>query len=59
MSGTTYTCEECEETFEADWSDDEAQAEARELFPGVHQEDMAVVCEDCRLRIMERVEGVS
>lgn len=47
-----YTCEECGETFEAEWSDEEAQAEARALFPGVPQEDMAVVCDDCWQGIM-------
>lgn len=42
---SSYTCGLCHETFDKEWSDEEALAEAGELFPG--ESDMAVVCDDC------------
>ena len=46
----TFTCDECHETFESDWSDGEANDQAQELF-GVPEASshplMAEVCSDC------------
>ena len=43
----TYKCANCGETFEEAWSDEEAKKEAADLFPGVPQACMEVVCDDC------------
>ena len=48
----TYTCAACGGAFEKGWSDDEAQAEAGGLFPGLSINDMAIVCDDCYPKIM-------
>lgn len=49
----TYTCEDCGETFEYGWSDDDAHAESVENF-GVRGDapGMAIVCHDCYLEIV-------
>lgn len=43
-----YTCSMCGETYEKEWSDEEADKECEELF-GVTKADVAcdVVCDDC------------
>jgi len=43
----TYTCADCHMTFRKGWSDEEAKAEAAEVFPDVPLEGYAVVCDDC------------
>lgn len=55
MSSETFTCESCGETFPKGWTDEEAAAEAQELFPGIDPGDPAeagTVCDDCYQRIM-------
>lgn len=44
-----YECAICHEVFAKTWSDEEADAEYRELFPGAaaRREPRDVVCEDC------------
>ena len=41
-----YTCAACGETFTKVWSDEEATAEAEQLFPN-DLDDLVVVCDDC------------
>ncbi len=45
-----YKCAKCREEFESDWSEDEANAEALELwgceYANTHA-GMQVVCDDC------------
>lgn len=56
----TYTCASCGETFEKGWSDEEAAAEAEELFPGIDPSDpdeAGVVCGPCFQHIMGRVQA--
>ena len=54
----TFTCDSCGETFDKTWSDEEAAAEAQELFPGIDAsdpEEAGTVCDDCFNHIMGRV----
>lgn len=53
----TYTCDECGETFTAEWSDEEARAEFRQTFGREKTDDDAEVCDDCYKEIMEAHEG--
>jgi DNA-directed RNA polymerase subunit RPC12/RpoP len=56
----TFTCENCGKTFPKGWTDEEAAAEAEELFPGLDASDPAeagVVCDECYERIMARVRA--
>ena len=54
MTDLKYTCDLCHETFIKGWSDEEAKAEADELWTAEEQsrEGMAVICEDCFQRFM-------
>ena len=59
MSGT-FTCDNCGKTFDSDWSDEEAAAEAQENFPGIDisdRDEAGVVCDDCYQHIMGRVRA--
>ena len=62
MSGTgeSYTCERCGGTFTKGWSDEEALAEAQDLFPAAHiaePDDQATVCDPCYREIMAWAQG--
>jgi len=57
MSGREYQCEACGGTFEAEWSEEEAAAEAKALFgiENIHdKEQAACVCDDCFNRMKAR-----
>lgn len=43
----TFTCETCEQTFEKEWSDEEAEAESSALFGHLPDDERAVLCDDC------------
>jgi DNA-directed RNA polymerase subunit RPC12/RpoP len=47
-----YTCCNCGGEFVSDWTDEEAQAEREQQFPGVPEKYMVVVCDDCYQKIM-------
>lgn len=47
-----YTCAECGGQFETTWTDEEATAEAKGLFPDASPKDMGVVCDVCWRKIM-------
>lgn len=47
-----FTCAECGGTFEKKWSDEEARAERKKLFPHLTDEDAAVICDDCFEKIV-------
>lgn len=49
--GNLFTCELCRRTFEANWSEDEAEAESESFFGKRPPEDLAVICDDCWLRV--------
>lgn len=53
-----YACARCHETFEQEWNDDEARAEATQLWPDISIADInatlagesgrgALLCDDC------------
>lgn len=46
----TYTCAQCGKTFDSEWTDEEAEAEAQNLF-GVENASkhpgMEIVCDGC------------
>jgi rubredoxin len=50
MIGDKFTCANCGNEYEKDWSDEEAEAEATKIF-GEHPESWscgkAIVCDDC------------
>ncbi len=54
----SYVCQECGETFDEGWSDDEAQAESVRTF-GVRGDapGMVIVCDDCYRAIMARMNA--
>ena len=59
MSGT-FTCDNCGETHEKGWSDEEAAAEAQENFPGIDiasRDEAGVVCDACYGYIMGRAQA--
>ena len=53
--GESYTCANCKKTCVKGWSDEEAMAEARSLFPAAHlaAEEPGIVCDPCFQAIME------
>ena len=56
----TFTCESCGDTLPKGWSDEEANAEAQELFPGINPGDpaeAATVCDDCYQHLMGRAHA--
>lgn len=62
MKKTLYTCEECGGVFDMvdneEWSDERAHEEALQQFgKDGHDPTMAIVCDDCYRRIMERARN--
>lgn len=53
MNNNEYKCDCCYQIFEKGWSDEEAEKEAKGLFPEEQPKDMALVCEDCFVKIMK------
>jgi len=51
-----YTCANCKQTFESDWSDDAARDEAREVLGRDVRDDDSIVCDDCYNKIMGFVD---
>lgn len=47
MSESEFTCAMCGETYEKEYSDDQAEAELAALFPGFTPDDCDLVCDDC------------
>lgn len=47
MNANEFRCEACGEVFPKAWSDEEAEAECAENFPGLPESERAVVCDDC------------
>lgn len=56
--GEPYTCGNCGGIFTKTWSDEEAMAEARSLFPAEDLEDgIGIVCDGCFRVIMAWASG--
>jgi hypothetical protein len=52
MSLVAYTCELCDKDFLSDRTDEQAEAEMKQLYgKAIDREDCAVVCETCFLKI--------
>jgi hypothetical protein len=51
----TYTCAACGETYEKEWSDEEARDEAEAIWGAEELEDVVVICDDCFKRGMAKV----
>lgn len=47
MNANEFRCEACGEVFPKAWTDEEAEAECEENFPGLPEGERAVVCDDC------------
>ena len=47
--GASYTCVQCHGTYqrEDDWTDEDAEAEARANGFDVDNDEMVVICDDC------------
>jgi len=45
--GDLYTCAICGKEYNRGVDDEVAMAEANEYWPGLKQEDAAIVCDDC------------
>lgn len=43
----TYICAMCGEEFEKGWTDEEAEAEAKEFYGKIPESEKAIVCDDC------------
>ena len=42
-----YTCARCGNTYEYEWTDEEALKEMRATYGDLPPEDRAVICDDC------------
>ncbi len=42
-----YQCASCNNIYEKGWSDEEAEAEMKDLWGNLPKEEMAIVCDDC------------
>ncbi len=50
-----YTCEACGNTYEKEWTDEEADDEAFKLHGKTSKSaDMAIVCDDCFNKMREQ-----
>jgi len=54
--GNSFICADCKEEFDYVWSDEEAEAEAKENFGGnVMETPTSVVCDDCYKSFMKEL----
>lgn len=51
-----FTCAACGETFDKELSDEEAEAQLEDEFPGFTPDDCDIVCDDCFKKIMEQAD---
>ena len=47
-----YQCAACGGMFEKGWTDEEADAERKELFPNLAESESAIVCDDCFKKVV-------
>jgi hypothetical protein len=52
MSDNTYTCAMSHQTFEKEWTDEEALEELTRNFGLSTVEDCAIVCDDCYKKVV-------
>jgi DNA-directed RNA polymerase subunit RPC12/RpoP len=51
-----YKCSDCGETFDTDWSDEEASLEFSQNFQGYDIRGAAIVCDDCYNKYIQPLE---
>lgn len=54
----TFVCANCHGTFAKVWSDEQAWAEADERWPGMPEDQLAVICDDCYRRFSSWLQGL-
>lgn len=54
MASSEYTCAACGKTYPKGWTDEEAAAERERDFPGMDDDEAAVVCDDCYQAMRKR-----
>ena len=59
MTGREYKCAACEGIFYAEWTEEEAVAEAKDIFGVAVMDDAEQVCDDCYKKIMAFRERVN
>lgn len=59
MKSNEYKCALCKEVFNKGWSDEEAQAEALEVFGEIPQDQQEVVCDDCYKMMITAVPPIN
>lgn len=50
LSTNEFQCAKCKRIFDKGWTDDEAEAEANQNFPGLdcnNAAEAAIICDDC------------
>jgi hypothetical protein len=47
LNPNEYRCAMCGNVYAKEWTDEEAQSETQAYWPGVAQQDCAVMCDDC------------
>lgn len=50
-----FICALCREKFEKGWTEDEAQTELAENFPGFDVSECNVLCADCYRKVMKSI----
>lgn len=53
----TFTCALCGETYEKDWTDEEAEAEKDQLWGDVPLEECEIICDDCFKQVVFVASG--
>jgi Fe2+ or Zn2+ uptake regulation protein len=54
VTSATFTCEECGGTFPREWSDEKAREEAKANGFDPDGVDIAIVCDDCYKKLMDK-----
>lgn len=52
-----YRCNHCGGIFTSDWDDEEAKKEFEADFPNCDMSDAVVVCDDCYIEFMNKMES--
>lgn len=56
MESNQFICEQCGGVFDKEVTDEEAMKESKEIFGDIPQNQLAIVCDDCFKKVMERVK---
>lgn len=53
MKDSEFQCADCKRIFDKAWSDEEAEIELQDNFPGISKEDCDIICDDCYNKLQE------